>query len=357
MMYISDVIPDPRGSGSEQRAYSILKSYARKHKIELWCHPRGDKPEAKRIISCLDLVDDVIFFYPPVLSPKSHLTARFLAALSRADFVHMFKFPVRFQHPNIIWDVDELPDELKNSGSLVISGDPIEQLSSDSRAYVEFAKRCRNIMASSPLERSAFIRNITHVSNSYPVPIEKPKRSVGRVLLYVGHLGYWPNIDAINYFLEDIFPRLPSELIFRIVGRRPNTPNGLELLKRIANLDRVEYHLDVPSCTPYYEDAIAAIVPLRHGHGTRLKILEAITHMCPVISTTKGAEGLGMTPDIEFLRADTPDEFRMALRQLVEKSDLAGQLVDAAHHFYIRNNSQETVDRQIDQIIAELTSV
>lgn len=354
MLYISDVIPDPRGTGSEQRAYSILRSYARHFDIELWCHPRGDRPEAKRIISSLEFVSELIFFYPSIIAPKSLLAARLNAALESADLVHMFKFPIQFNHPNTIWDIDELPDDLRLSDSLFINDTPYDKISDSSLNYVEFSKATKFVIVSSTVERSALIKNIRHVTNSYPAPIDTPLRRKGNALLYVGHLGYWPNIDAIRYFLEEIFPRLPQKTIFRIVGRRPHLASDIAFLKTISAIPRVEIHLDVETCTPHYEDAIAAIVPLRHGRGTRLKILEAFTHSCPVISTTKGVEGLGVETNKDFLLADTPEEFELAVFSLLTDENLGEQLTRSALEFYNKNNSQGIVDKQVDVIIEDL---
>jgi glycosyltransferase involved in cell wall biosynthesis len=63
----------------------------------------------------------------------------------------------------------------------------------------------------------------------------------------------------------------------------------------------------VPDVRPYYHDALAAIVPLRTGGGTRLKILEAMAAGVPVVSTPLGAEGLAVTPGENILLADPDD--------------------------------------------------
>ena len=63
----------------------------------------------------------------------------------------------------------------------------------------------------------------------------------------------------------------------------------------------------VPDVRPYYHNALAAIVPLRTGGGTRLKILEAMAAGVPVVSTVLGAEGLAVTPGSDILIADADD--------------------------------------------------
>ncbi len=82
----------------------------------------------------------------------------------------------------------------------------------------------------------------------------------------------------------------------------------------------------MPDVRPYYRDALAAIVPLRTGGGTRLKILEAMAAGVPVVSTVLGAEGLAVTPASDILIADADDpqqwiDHLKALAQIPARED------------------------------------
>lgn len=85
----------------------------------------------------------------------------------------------------------------------------------------------------------------------------------------------------------------------------------------------------VADVTPWYESAHAVIVPVRAGGGTRIKILEALAHRRPVVSTTVGAEGLGATPGRHLLVADSPVDFAAECDRLMRdrtlRHALAGQ--------------------------------
>jgi glycosyltransferase involved in cell wall biosynthesis len=87
----------------------------------------------------------------------------------------------------------------------------------------------------------------------------------------------------------------------------------------------------VPEVRPYYRDALAAIVPLRTGGGTRLKILEAMAAGVPVVSTPLGAEGLTITPGENILLAD-PDDAEGWLRHLtyLTESELGRKALSAS---------------------------
>jgi glycosyltransferase involved in cell wall biosynthesis len=143
--------------------------------------------------------------------------------------------------------------------------------------------------------------------------------AAGRDLIFVGSMAYPPNAEAAVFFSRNVWPvirkRMPDVRLM-IVGAIP-LPEVLAL----AQLPGVTVTGTVPDVRPYYASALAAIVPLLAGSGTRLKILEAMAAGVPVISTPVGAEGLEATPGRDFLiaQADDPEEWISQLK------DLAGQ--------------------------------
>jgi glycosyltransferase involved in cell wall biosynthesis len=115
-----------------------------------------------------------------------------------------------------------------------------------------------------------------------------------RRLVFVGTMEYYPNVEAATWFTRRIWPRIRErfpEWQLTLVGAKP-TP----AVRELRNEPKVEVTGTVPDVRPYYRDAVAAVVPLHTGGGTRLKILEAMASGVPVISTTLGAEGLAVTP-------------------------------------------------------------
>jgi glycosyltransferase involved in cell wall biosynthesis len=86
----------------------------------------------------------------------------------------------------------------------------------------------------------------------------------------------------------------------------------------------------VPDLRPYYRDALAAVVPLRTGGGTRLKILEAMAAGVPVVSTPLGAEGLGVSDGEHALLVEAGDGegWAAALVGLAERPERRRQLTE-----------------------------
>jgi glycosyltransferase involved in cell wall biosynthesis len=146
-------------------------------------------------------------------------------------------------------------------------------------------------------------------------------------LVFVGSMDYHPNIDAVRYFANEVWPRIQiqaPQLSFWIVGSKPTT--SVRDLNKIKGITVTGTVSDV---RPYYRKALAAVVPLRVGGGSRLKILEAMAAGVPVISTTIGAEGLRAIPGVHLVIADTPEEMFRSVMQLANSRNIWEALVKA----------------------------
>jgi glycosyltransferase involved in cell wall biosynthesis len=135
-----------------------------------------------------------------------------------------------------------------------------------------------------------------------------------RRLVFIGTMDYYPNIEAATWFTRRIWPgvreRFP-EWQLTLVGANPAAA-----VRELQNEPRVEVTGTVPDVRPYYRDAVASIVPLHTGGGTRLKILEAMASGVPVVSTTLGAEGLSVTPGRNIQIVDEESGWLPALEAL-----------------------------------------
>lgn len=148
-------------------------------------------------------------------------------------------------------------------------------------------------------------------------------------LIYPGALSFDANFDAMDYFLRDIFPLIRAE--------RPNARlqiTGKAHSQRQAALPadvHVEFTGFVEDVRPLVARAWAEVVPLRQGSGTRLKILEALALGTPVISTSKGAEGLDIRDGEHLLIADTPAAFARAALSVLADPGLRERLAQAGY--------------------------
>jgi sugar transferase (PEP-CTERM/EpsH1 system associated) len=109
-------------------------------------------------------------------------------------------------------------------------------------------------------------------------------------LVFVGKMDFRPNVDAVRWFADSIWPRVRAavpEAHFYAVGQRPHSQ--LERLRADPSLTLTGW---VDEVRPYVAQATVYVAPLRMGSGTRLKLLEAMAMGKAIVSTRLGAEGL-----------------------------------------------------------------
>jgi glycosyltransferase involved in cell wall biosynthesis len=143
--------------------------------------------------------------------------------------------------------------------------------------------------------------------------------AVENVVLFLGSMDWEANVDGVEYFHREVWPRVRAavpDARFRIVGRNPS-PRVL----RLAEDPSVEVVGQVPTVVPHLRAAAVFVVPLRIGGGTRLKIYEAMAAGRAVVSTSVGAEGLEFSDGRDLLLADTPDAFAKAVTMLLLDRD------------------------------------
>jgi glycosyltransferase involved in cell wall biosynthesis len=163
------------------------------------------------------------------------------------------------------------------------------------------------------------------VPNTVEVPaaVRRRPRAPALRLLFVGNLGYEPNVDAAIWLAREIVPRLragglPAEL--RLAGSHPAAA--------VAALaaPNVELCADPADLAPHYAWADVALAPLRAGGGTRIKILEAFAARVPVVATAIGAEGLAVRDGEHLLIAGDAASLAAACRRLHDDADLVRHL-------------------------------
>jgi glycosyltransferase involved in cell wall biosynthesis len=148
-------------------------------------------------------------------------------------------------------------------------------------------------------------------------------------LVFVGSMDYHANIEGATNFARTVWPTIQEtqpNLRFTIVGRNP--PAEVTDLSSIAG---VEVTGSVADVRPYYREALAAVVPLNVGGGSRLKILEAMAAGVPVVSTRLGAEGLDVSDGENILLAESTAQLANGILKAIETSDLRTRLITGGH--------------------------
>lgn len=157
--------------------------------------------------------------------------------------------------------------------------------------------------------------------------VAPPSSAAPPRIVFTGSMDWEPNIDAMEYFCAQIWPRILAEFpdaIFQIVGRTP-----FPRVQRLASKSVVVTGT-VPSVTDYLRDATVVVVPLRIGGGTRLKIYEAMAMGKALVSTSIGAEGLTFENGRDLLLADDANSFADAILLLLRDAQVRRRFEQAA---------------------------
>lgn len=181
------------------------------------------------------------------------------------------------------------------------------------------------LLETAPGCRVAVIENGVDCNKLRPLAMPQPDR---QEILFVGTMGYLPNRDGARYFCREILPIIRESLPdcrLTIAGS-----GGLEHLSDLARPGLIEITGRVADLQPYYARSRVAVVPLRSGGGSRLKILEAMAFGRPVVSTSLGREGLDLVDGREILTADEPGTFARQVVTLIEDQQRWTEQVSAA---------------------------
>jgi len=347
VLVLDEWIPYPPDSGKRVRTWNLLRRLARRHRVSLLCY--GDsESEAAHVVRSAGIALHTVaplpelagwrlywrlfgnLFSPNPYSVSKHDTRRFRDSLRRLlsenhfDLVHFEWTPyARFRD-----GIGSIPNltMAHNIESQIWSRRARQSRTLIETAFFNLQARKMDSFERRVMRRADWVALVTEldaeqvrawgvqrtslVENGVDVdqfvPLEGKCDS--DEILFLAALDWYPNLDALDYLLEDIFPLVrqasPSARL-RIVGRRP--PAGLK--ERIARCPGVELVGEVADVRPFLARAAVVVVPLRIGGGSRIKILEALAMGKAVVSTSIGAEGLAVTDGVHLSLADAPSDF------------------------------------------------
>ncbi len=163
-------------------------------------------------------------------------------------------------------------------------------------------------------------------------------------IVFTGAMDYWPNIDAVVWFAQEVLPELRKqrpEVCFYIAGSNPS--KVVQLLQQIPGVvvtGRVE------DMRPYIQYAIASVAPMRVARGVQNKVLEAMAMATPVLVSRKGLEGIDASDREQVLLADSRDDYLQLINDILDGHypELGARAKDfVTAHFNWDNNLPEVV--------------
>lgn len=177
------------------------------------------------------------------------------------------------------------------------------------------------------------------------IPSDKPE------LFHIGSMNWLPNVEGVEWFLEEVWDKILEkfpEVTFIIAGH--NFPDTLKQ----CHAPNVTVEEDVPDANEFMLAHDIMVVPLLSGSGVRVKIIEAMALGKTVITTSVGAEGIDAKDGVQWLIADTPDEFVTALEKCIKTPDLCKIIGENAREFIQLHHNSEVITRQIAEFYEAL---
>ena len=397
-LFITDFVPYPLTSGIRQRVYHLLKAVAAVSEVTFVASAPGMQEETFRLAGirrfckeiCLVPSESSGWWRDSHLGPVGsrvkgllrycHPTEPIYLQVRESKRARELIHEISSQGFDLVWaegvwNARKLPSHL--SRRVVVDLNDLEdrklawklrntgvypRMALDCVEYLKW-RRVQKQLIHSPYElvvcsqtdRRALggARTVWVVPNGVELPPPaSPQAAPGcsddAVILFLGAMFYAPNIDAVRFFLREVFPLIRREAPaarLLIVGRAP-----VPEVRKLHDGRSVLVTGEVPDVAPHYHQATIVITPIRYGGGTRIKILEALAHAKAVVSTSAGAEGLDVEPGRHLLIADSPSQFAQACLKLIRNPSLRRKLGDEGLNL-VRDKYQWTsIERRVQEI-------
>lgn len=369
VLFLSTWLPYPPNQGSKIRAYHLLRALSDRHDVGLisfqdgevkheWLDHLGELCSSVQVITREPFVQSrlgallgwfssqprsvVGSFSPEMAVAVEAKTVRWKPDIIMALTFVAVSYARKLQAQLKIADVDNLLAHM-----LFEEYQQSRHLLSKMRRYIAYLKFKQyerelyrpfdmNLVTSGydaqrirkyiPLEKE----QVCVVPNGVDLEFFKPglfeKRT--NAMVFNGSITYAPNYDAMEYFLSDIFPAIKREVPEAKIAITGST-DGIKM-DSLPSGSSIRFTGYVEDIREVVARSTLCVVPLRKGAGTRLKILEAMALGVPVISTSKGAEGLEVERGRHLLIADDPIDFAASCIRLLHDRTEAGRIASEA---------------------------
>lgn len=170
-------------------------------------------------------------------------------------------------------------------------------------------------------------------------------------LIYPGPVTYSANLEAVRYFVREVFPLVRMarpDVQFLVTG----ATDGADVAD-IETVEGVSFTGRLPAVDDLIAESAVCVVPLTVGGGTRLKVLHAMALGTPVVSTSKGIEGLAVESGRHALVADTSEAFSRHVLRLLAEPDLGALLATNGRMLVEQDYAWGPIVDSLDRVIHE----
>jgi glycosyltransferase involved in cell wall biosynthesis len=378
ILYVSESIPQTASFGGEMRCLHIARALRELGDVDvailntkgktgnLTAAAHGEFPPAytlevkprlnEGLADKIRWTFDPRSSYPFGCSVEGEPMRRLLNSLDQYDLVWFFSLRAPDIFPNSAWrrsvvDIDDLPTTYQGA-ALQTAGGYRERFLARRRLFSWrrreklLGERFTVLSVCSEedkkyLEQIGVRAPIQVIPNGFERPQSEPvyHPAVPPRLGFIGLFDYFPNRDAINWFVNQCWPLIKRQVPdarLRVVGQ--DTHGSLQLSG--TDIDRLGW---LASTAEEIKTWSAMVVPIRVGAGTRIKIAHGFSQKCPVVSTTFGAYGYGAVDGREMYLADSAEEFANACIRVIREPESAAQMAERAWHQFLEKWTWESI--------------
>ena len=381
ILVLAPLPPWPVNSGSKVRMFHLTKALSARHRVTLLAL-RTSPAAAEDVRRQLPDVELRSVDGPPnrrgfrslvrslqrsepihVAEAWSPLAAGELARLHTYDIVHVFHLTMVQYLPFVrrrCAVYDPMGDESVYMERLSRTISPVRRpfVRWNLRRVRDYETRATGafdaVLSVSAVETPRFAREARAGAAVVTVPIAPdtaellkiaPSAGSEQTVLFGGTLDWFPNIDAVRFLAEEVWPtvrqQLPGARLI-IAGKDP-----VDEIRRLESAGGVTVIANPPSMFPLLHDAAVVAVPIRTGSGIKIKTIEAMAAGKAIVATDLGCEGWDVVDGLHLRRADGAPRFADALVELLSDRS-ARQRLGAAAQQLVRE--RYTIDRMVDQI-------
>ncbi len=381
LLVVSSWLPYPPDNGSRLRAFHLLQRLSRKHTLTLFSLGIPGEPDdvaqlralcdRVEVVAPTPVLDDRLGFRGLLSPVPRHLvqteSPRMTALVAEAAGAHDAGLALQVEAARYLEPCASVPRVFEEVEVTVYREQYLleQQLSRRLRhgmtwwKFRRFIRRLVNSFDRSTVvsaqerehlreigcdvARVGIVPNGIEASHVCP-PVIRAER-----LIYPGSVVYSANLDAVQYFVRDVFPILRRQrptLEFWVTG----STEGADISD--LEVPGVTFTGRLPEVDGPIAESAVCVVPLRIGGGTRLKVLQAMAVGTPVVSTTKGVEGLDVEDGRHALIADSPDAFAQQVQRLLDEPALGRQVAGHARRLVQERYNWGSISALLEEVIA-----
>ncbi|OGV92982.1 hypothetical protein A3B57_04320 [Microgenomates group bacterium RIFCSPLOWO2_01_FULL_47_10] len=392
ILMLTPYLPYPLLSGGQIRTYNLLKNLKDKHQITLFAYIRKDS-ERQYVKELEKFCHKVrVFKRRPAWDIRNILTAGFspypfLVSIYRSqyftgeikkelengsyDLIHAETF---YMMPNIpqtsiptilaeqTIEFDAYNQYTKNSKLVLFKPFMYFDVFKIKKWETHYWRAASRLITMSEEDKRAVQK---HLQSPLPIDVvangvdtdffsgtDKSKLPQDPTVLFVGTFKWLPNIDAVEFLVEKIWPHiiraLPNAKL-KIVGFSPS-----KKILSYGNLPSVTVDGGVADIRDAYATAHVLLAPIRSGKGTRYKILEAMATSTPIVATNLAVEGIGITQGENALTSDDPQTLAELTVRVLKDKTLQQKLAKNSLSLVNRAFNWKAISVELDRVYSQV---